>query len=104
MNQLGPGAVSLDPALPSSAPYPAQHFAYIPNVIAQLVTFGLSFSEISKENEKSVSQEVVFEILMGQMGFKIPCDMTYFSFLVYDKATLSFMSTFISLDSISLPL
>lgn len=94
MNQLGTGAASLDPALPSSAPYPAQHLACIPNVIAQLVTLGLSFSEISKENEKSVSQEVVCEILMGQMGFKIPCDMTYFRFLVYDKATLSFMFYF----------
>jgi hypothetical protein len=53
-----------------------QHFVSIPNIIAQLVALGLSFSEISKENEKSVSPEVVCEILMRPMGFKIPCDLT----------------------------
>lgn len=76
MPQLGAEAESLDLALPSSALYPMQHFVSIPNIIAQLVAFGLSFYEISKENEKSVSPEVVCEILMGPMGFKIPCDLT----------------------------
>ena len=53
--QLGAEAESLDLALPSSALYPVQNLVSIPNIIAQLVALGLSFSEISKENEKSVS-------------------------------------------------
>lgn len=53
--QLGAEAESLDPAFPSSALYPVQNLVSIPNIIAQLVALGLSFSEISKENEKSVS-------------------------------------------------
>ena len=74
--QLGAEAESLDLALPSSALYPVQNLVSIPNIIAQLVALGLSFSEISKENEKSVSPEVVCEILMRGMRFKIPCDLT----------------------------
>ena len=53
--QLGAEAESLDLALPSSALYPVQNLVSIPNIIAQLVALGLSFSETSKENEKSVS-------------------------------------------------
>lgn len=62
--QLGPDHESLDPTLPSSALYTVQHFVYIPKIIAQLLALGLSFSEISKKNEKSVSHEVVCETEM----------------------------------------
>lgn len=62
--QLSPDHESLDPTLPSSALYTVQRFVYIPKIIAQLLALGLSFSEISKKNEKSVSHEVVCETEM----------------------------------------
>ena len=66
-------------------------FVCVRYFIAQLLSLGPACSEISKENEKSLSHEVLCEIEMKPVRFKISCGMTYFTFLIGDKVILSLM-------------